>query len=104
MKNLQEGFVHTVFFWLKEPNNLESQTKLKAGLLKLAEISEIKQAYVGRPASTNREVIDSSYDFSITFIFNNKTDQDIYQDHPDHHAFIADCAELWEKVRVFDAC
>lgn len=100
---IQKGFVHTVFFWLKEKDNNEAHAALKAGLDQLAQINLIATAYVGTPAATNRAVIDSSYDFSITFIFDNKADQDEYQTHPDHLKFIDNCAALWKKVQVYDA-
>ena len=104
MGELKTGFVHTVFFWLKEKNNESHQKQLKEGLIKLSQISEIREAYIGKPADTNRPVIDNSYNFSVTFIFDNKNDQDVYQDHPDHHVFIAENSHLWDSVKVFDAC
>ncbi len=96
-------FVHTVFFWLKNPDNTADQQALRAGLEQLRKIAEIKKSWVGRPANTNRPVIDSSYSFSITFVFDNPADQDVYQTHADHLKFIADCAHLWERVQVYDA-
>ncbi|MCU0324646.1 MAG: Dabb family protein [Spirosomaceae bacterium] len=101
--SLQKGFVHTVFFWLKNPNSEADQQALHEGLLELATIDLIKTSYVGKPAATNREVIDSTYNFSITFIFDNKEDQDAYQPHPDHKKFIDKCSHLWERVVVYDA-
>lgn len=103
MANLQTGVVHTVFFWLKEKENREHQDALQEGLKELSKINLIKTAYIGRPANTNREVIDSSYSFSLTFVFNNSADQDAYQVHPDHYIFINNCSSLWEKVVVYDA-
>ena len=103
MSSLQKGFVHTVFFWLKEKNNEEHGKALHSGLLKLAENELISTGFVGQPADTNREVIDSSYDFSITFIFKNKADQDAYQTHPKHLEFIENCSQYWQKVLVYDA-
>jgi hypothetical protein len=76
---------------------------LHAGLSKLASIDLISQAYIGQPAGTNREVIDSSYDFSITFIFDDKSKQDIYQNHPESSGFVDTCAHLWKQVQVYDA-
>jgi hypothetical protein len=102
MNQLKSGFVHTVFFWLKDQSE-DSKASLHAGLSELASIDLISQAYIGQPAGTNREVIDSSYDFSITFIFDDKSKQDIYQDHPDHLVFIDTCAHLWKQVQVYDA-
>jgi hypothetical protein len=103
MANLQTGVVHTVFFWLKEKDNKEHQNLLYVGLQELAKIDLIKTAYVGRPADTNRGVIDSTYSFSVTFVFDNSVDQDAYQVHPDHYVFINNCSFLWEKVVVYDA-
>ncbi len=100
---LQKGFVHTVFFWMKNPDNQEDKAAFHTGLLKLAEIENIQTAYIGQAAATDREVIDNTYQFSITFIFDSKANQDIYQDHPDHHAFINNCSQYWERVLVYDA-
>jgi hypothetical protein len=101
--SLQKGFVHTVFFWLKNPSSQTDQDALEAGLTELAKIDLIKTAYVGKPAPTDRPVIDSSYSFSITFVFDNAADQDAYQTHPDHYVFIDNCSALWERVQVYDA-
>ncbi len=103
MSSLQKGFVHTVYFWLKEKDNKSHHEALHKGLLKLAENELIKTAFVGTPANTSREVIDSTYDFSITFIFDNKEDQDAYQVDPKHYEFIDNCAQYWERVQVYDA-
>jgi Stress responsive A/B Barrel Domain len=104
MASISKGFVHTVFFWLKEKNNQAHKDALQAGLHNLSAISEIKTAFIGSPADTNREVIDSSYSFSITFVFDCAKDQEIYQTHPDHLLFIDNCAYLWDRVQVYDAC
>ncbi len=101
--SLQKGLVHTVFFWLKNPDSQADQDALEVGLKELAKIDLIKTAYIGKPAATNRPVIDSSYSFSITFVFDNPADQDVYQTHPDHYKFIDNCKDLWERVQVYDA-
>ena len=101
--NLKTGFVHTVFFWLKNPDNATDKAQLQAGLHTLSQIDAIKTAYIGQPASTNRSVIDTTYSLSLTFIFDNKADQDTYQTHPTHLAFVAACEHLWERVVVYDA-
>ncbi len=97
------GFTHTVFFWLKNPENTSDREALQAGLLKLAQIDLIQEAFVGKVADTNREVIDSTYDFSITFLFANSENQEAYQTNADHYTFIDNCSHLWKKVQVYDA-
>ncbi|MFH5833962.1 Dabb family protein [Halalkalibaculum sp. DA3122] len=98
-----EFFVHTVYFWLNNPESEADHQKLHEGLNKIAEIDLIEQAFVGVPADTDREVIDSSYDFSITFIFENLEDEQAYQTHPTHLEFVEEYSHLWKKVIVYDA-
>lgn len=96
-------FVHTVFFWLKHPENQDDHKALRAGLESLRAVTEISAAYIGTPAETRRPVIDHSYDFSITFAFADKAAHDVYQTHPVHLAFVDKCAHLWERVKIYDA-
>jgi hypothetical protein len=35
--------------------------------------------------------------------FDDTAGQKLYQDHPIHQKFVADCAHLWERVVVYDA-
>ena len=93
-------FVHTVFFWLKHPENRDDHTALRAGLESLRGVKEITTAYVGTPAETRRPVIDHSYDFSLTLVFADKATHDVYQTHPIHQEFVAECAHLWERVKI----
>ena len=96
-------FVHHVYFWLKKPVSRESGMKFENGLKQLVTIETIVGKHIGKPATTNRGVIDSSYSYSLLLTFKNKEDQDIYQTHPTHLKFIEECEELWEKVVVYDS-
>lgn len=96
-------FVHTVYFWLNNPDSEADHDKLLEGLRMIKDIDLIKEGYVGVPAPTSRGVIDNSYDFSITFIFENMEDEQAYQTHPTHLEFVENYAGLWEKVVVYDA-
>jgi len=95
-------FLHHVYFWLKNPGNNEDKFKLIAGLEKLSKVSTIKNFHIGEPATTRREVIDSSYDVSWLLYFNNDADQASYQTDPIHLKFIEECSSLWQKVIVYD--
>jgi hypothetical protein len=96
------GFVHHVYFWLKNPQNLEDGNSLIEGLKKLSAAAIIKDFHIGVPAATNREVIDGSYAVSWLLLFRNKEDQDSYQTDPMHLKFIEQCSHLWSKVVVYD--
>ena len=96
--------VHTVYFWLTDEADEEDSQFFYEELKKLSNIQLIKQKFIGIPASTEeRDVIDNSYDYSITFVFESKEAEKAYQQHPDHLEFIDRNAHLWEKVRVYDA-
>jgi hypothetical protein len=99
-KNL---FVHHVYFWLKKPGDAADTAKLIEGLETLLKIPGIRMAHIGKPASTDRSVIDRSYAVSWLLVFDNLEDEEIYQKHPDHLKFVENYAHLWEKVIVYDS-
>ncbi|MBC7913973.1 MAG: Dabb family protein [Pyrinomonadaceae bacterium] len=96
-------FIHHVFFWLKVDLTQLEKDKFKTGLVSLTQIENIKSSHIGVPASTNRHVIDTSYSYSLLLIFENAQEEEIYQAHPIHLNFVAECASLWDKVAVFDS-
>ncbi len=96
-------FVHHVLFWLKNPSSKEDYNKLLEGLNSLKSIDVVKTVQVGKPASTNRPVIDTSYQFSLLLIFDSLEDHDIYQDHPIHLEFVEKYSSLWSKVLIYDS-
>jgi hypothetical protein len=95
-------FIHHVFFWLKQPVTQEMKTKFELELKKLVSVETIVDYHLGVPAPTGRDVIDTTYSYSLLTIFRNKADQDIYQTHPTHLKFIEESQNLWEKVVVYD--
>ena len=99
---LGSQFIHHVFFWLKDPSDKEVCMIFEKSLKELVTVETITDFHIGVPAPTDREVIDTTYSYSVLSTFRNKEDQDIYQTHPKHLKFIEDCQELWEKVVVYD--
>jgi hypothetical protein len=97
-----DGFIHHVFFWLKNPESKNDLQQLIEGLNLLSNASTIKDFHIGKPANTNRDVIDTTWSVSWLLLFDNKEDQDIYQSDPIHLKFIKDCSDLWNKVLVYD--
>jgi Stress responsive A/B Barrel Domain len=98
----KNGFIHHVFFWLKNPHSKEDLASLIEGLTKLKEVSTIESFHIGKPAATNRNVIDSGYSVSWLLLFKNKEAQDSYQVDPIHLNFVDTCSHLWSKVIVYD--
>jgi len=100
---LKQMFIHHVFFWLKDPSNLKDRELFEKSAKELVTVETIIDHHIGVPAATDREVIDTTYTYSILTTYKNKEDQDIYQTHPKHLKFIDDCQDLWEKVVVYDS-
>lgn len=96
------GFVHTVYFWLKEGTTEADKTAFEGGLATLGTISTVQTIFFGPPAHTPRDVVDNSYGYGLTLLFANRADQDAYQVDPIHDAFIAAHKHIWERVQVYD--
>lgn len=102
-KKTKPQVVHHVFFWLKNPQSKQDEQQLIEGLKTLKSIPQIKKLLIGTPAATEkRAVVDNSYQVSELIYFDNVADQNAYQTHPVHDAFVKRCSALWSKVVVYD--
>jgi hypothetical protein len=99
----QDLFIHHVYFWLANPESKEDHAALLAGLEALSKVPSIQQFHIGVPASTNRDVIETTYQFSWLAVFPSREAQDVYQEDPIHLHFVATCKHLWKKVTVYDS-
>lgn len=96
-------FVHHVYFWMAPDATDADRQQLAAGIRSLMAIETIQTAHLGVPAATNRDVIERGYTFSWLATFATAGDEAVYQSHPIHLQFVADCKHLWTKVIVFDS-
>jgi len=98
------NLVHTVYFWFNDEASDEDRQNFYQELKNLQEIPQIIHGWIGVPAGTEeRGVIDSSYDYSITFVFEDEEAEAEYQVHPVHLDFVENNSHLWENVVVYDA-
>ena len=95
-------FIHHVYFWLNHSENEQDRNQLIEGLNILSAAPTIQSFHIGIPATTSRDVIDTSYSVSWLLLFKNKEDQDSYQTDPVHLNFVATCKHLWNRVVVYD--
>lgn len=96
-------FVHVVNFYLKPGLSAAEIRKFEESVSSLGKIESLIVFNVGKPASTDRPVIDKSYSYCLLTVFNDINGHDVYQDHPVHLKFIDDCNMLWDKVVIFDS-
>ena len=95
-------FVHTVFFWLKDELSDDQKQAFFKGVDTLKTIQPNVMVTTGAPASTNRPIIDTSYDYGLTCIFESLEDHDKYQVDPTHLKFVENHANDWKKVLIYD--
>ena len=96
-------FVHHVFFWMKEDITPDGFATFEKGVSTLPAIDLVKSGDVGKPAGTDRPVIERSYAYSLLLVFENKAAHDEYQTHPIHLKFVEDCSMLWSRVLIYDS-
>jgi hypothetical protein len=96
-------FVHTVYFWLNEDAPASAAPQLIEDCRTiLSQVPTVRQLWAGPAAHTPRDVVDNSYACGLTVLFDDRADQDVYQDHPLHHDFIERNKAHWKRVQVYD--
>ena len=95
---------HQVYFWLK-PKLSEAQiVKFEKGLKSLLTIKTVKYGAIGKPANTpKRDVIDNTYSYALTLMYEDVAGHDTYQIDAIHEKFLKDCRKFWTKVKVYDS-
>lgn len=96
-------FVHHVFFWLKADLSSADINLFEEKVGALTTISHVKIGDLGKPASTDRPVIERSYSYSLLLAFDSEAKHDEYQVDPTHLAFVEACSTFWEKVVIYDS-
>lgn len=95
--------VHSVFFWLKDDVSQQKKDFFVSQLETLKQITSAREVFTGAPADTDRPVVERSYNYALTVIFDDMTAHDKYQSDPIHKNFISNCSEMFAKVVVYDA-
>ena len=103
LKEKEGTFMHVVFFWLVDDAKETRESFLKELRAFIDNVDLMKTKHIGSPADTDREVIDSTWSYSLILSFDSKKEQDLYQDHQLHKNFIENASALWEKVQVYDS-
>src|SRR3989338_9574689 len=69
-------FVHCVYFWLKPGITEAEKRQFLAGASSLTRIQSVRQGWVGKPAATDRPVIDRSYSYGLVVAFDDLAGHD----------------------------
>lgn len=104
MKQFDPNFSHTVFFWLKNPDNSADRATFETSLKKFLDTSAYaKTKFIGIPPQASRDVVDGSFTYSLLLSFDSAEAQQAYQDEAPHKVFIEESSKLWDKVIVYDS-
>ena len=95
-------FIHSVYFWLREDISAAERQRFEAGIRSLVTIDSVVRGWVGKPAATDRPVIERGYSHALIVELADERAHDAYQVHPVHDLFREQCAGLWSGIRIFD--
>jgi len=94
---------HIVVIWLKEPGNEKHRQQLLEASQRLTEIPGILSVRGGTVISSNRSVVDSSFDIALIMEMSDRDVLKRYAQHPLHQQLLKEIFKpLIEHYRVFD--
>ena len=74
------AFVHSVYFWLHNPESAEDRNSFEAALKELLMNSKYtKTNYIGTAPESTREVVDDSFTYNLLVTFESAEAQESYQ-------------------------
>lgn len=91
--------IHNVYFWLEGG---KADAEFEAGLKLLSEDENVRSGYYGRPAATDRDVVENSYTYGLVLTFDDLAGHDAYQAGNNHQLFLDGNMSKWNKVVVYD--
>jgi hypothetical protein len=94
-------FVHCVYFWLKPGIEAADEKLFVERARALTTLPSVKHGWIGKPAATDRPVIDRTYSYGLTVVFDDEAGHDAYQVHPIHDAF-RELHGMWTAVKIYD--
>lgn len=99
---VEDAFVHSAYFWFKEDATQAQIDAFIADSEKLRDIKTVKGFFAGKPANTDRPVIENTYDYAVVFLFEDFEAQEYYQQDQIHLDLIENHSSIWERVMVTD--
>ncbi len=99
----ESKIVHIVLIWLNEPKNTNHLAEVIKTTRALQEIPEIEEIRVGESISSERPIVDDSFDVALFMVFDSKAALEAYLVHPKHKAAVkAVLRPLASRILVYD--
>ena len=94
---------HIVLCWLKEPGNESHREQIIELTQTFNQIPSVLEARAGQVVSSDRDIVDDSFDVGIIVVIKDENALQAYLDHPIHQKGKTDVLlPLVEKVLVYD--
>ena len=94
---------HIVLCWLKEPGNASQREQIIELTQTFNEIPSVLKARAGQVISSDRDIVDDSFDVGIVVVVKDEKALQEYLDHPIHQKAKKDILlPLVDKILVFD--
>jgi hypothetical protein len=94
-------FIHCVYFWLKPGITGDEERRFLEGARALTKIRSVKSGWIGKPAATDRPIIDRTYSYGLVIVCDDEAGHDAYQVDPVHDTF-REMHDLWTAVKIYD--
>ncbi len=97
------GVTHVVVFWLKDHGNAAQRAKIIETSESFRKIPGMLSVQAGQCLSSQRPIVDSSFDVALTMEFASKAAMQKYLDDPRHKAASDGVLKpLVKKIAVYD--
>ena len=98
-----EGVIHTVFLWLKQPGNPQHRQQLLQATDRLRAIPGVVDIRFGEKIESDRDIVDDSFDIGIYVYFADTAAMSRYLVHPLHTSVVThDIKPLVSRIVVYD--
>lgn len=99
----ETGIKHIVFCWLHEPDQTEQVERVIKTSRELKSIPGVIDIRAGTALSSERPIVDDSFDVGITMTFTNRAALDNYLSHPEHLSRVNRVFRpLCQRILVYD--
>ncbi len=103
MRAMTHRLMHAVVFWLDPAAPADTADAMAAFYRdEIARVQGVEHTFVGRPAGTARDVVDSTCDLMSTVVFRDEAAATAWQSDPVHDAFRERFGPHFARVVVYD--
>ena len=94
---------HLVLCWLKQPGDAGQRQRIIEQTLAFREIPGVQEVRVGEVLSSERGIVDDSFDVGILMSFASREEMEAYLAHPRHKAAVRELLQpLASRILVYD--